>query len=59
MDDIESFNSDEEEIEAKGENVEHPKDTPSASPEDPSTPPILQKCIHESSTSDSDKDTPP
>ena len=59
MDDIESFSSNEEEIEAEGEDVEHTKDTPSASPEDPSEPPISQKCTHESSSSDSDKETPP
>lgn len=59
MDDIESFSSDEEETEAEGEDVKQTKETPSASPEDPSEPPISPKCTHESSTSDSNKESPP
>ena len=58
MDDIESFSSDEEGTKAKGQNVEQPKDKPSASTVDPSAPLISQKRTHESSSSDSDKETP-
>lgn len=59
MDDIESSSSDEEDIEVEKENLEHSKDSPSAHPEDPSAPLISQKRSHESSFSDSDKETPP
>ena len=59
MDDIESSSSDEEDIEVEEENLEHLKDSPSAHPEDPSAPLILQKRSHESSSFDSDKETPP
>ena len=44
-------------MEEEGEKDEHPQVTPSASPEDPSAPPFPQKCLHESSSSDADKET--
>lgn len=59
MDDLDSPGSDEEEIEAKEENTENAKESPMAGTEDPSTPPILQKHSHETSSSDSDKESPP
>ena len=59
MDDLDTFSSDEEDNEVDEENLEHPKDSPSACPEDPSAPPITQKRSHETSSSDSNKETPP
>ena len=59
MDYIDSSSYDEEDIEVEGENLDHPKDAPPACPMDPATPLISQKCTHESSSSDSDKETPP
>ena len=56
MDDTDSSSSDEEEIEADGENVGISMDAPPTSVADPSAPPISQKHTHESSSSDSDKD---
>ena len=59
MDDIDSSSSDEEDIEVEGENLDPPKDAPLACPVDPTAPLISQKRTHESSSSDSDKETPP
>ena len=59
MDDLEISSSDEEDIEVEEEHLEHPKDSPSACPEDPSAPLISQKHSYETSSSDSDKETPP
>ena len=55
MDDLDSSNFDEEDIEVEGENL----DAPPAHPEDLTAPPTSQKRTHESSSSDSDKDIPP
>lgn len=59
MDDIESSSSDEDDIEAEEENLEHPEDSPSACTKDPSAPLLSQKRTHESSPSGSDKESPP
>ena len=59
MDDIESSSSDEEDIEVDEENLEHPKDSPSARAVDPSAPLFSQKRSHVSSPSNSDKESPP
>ena len=53
------FSSDEEEGEAEGEKAMQPQDPPSASPEESNVPPNSQKRTHESSPSDSDKETSP
>ena len=58
MDDTDYSSSDEEEIEADGQNVEIPLDIPSVSPVIPSAPPFSQKRSHVSSSLDSDKDIP-
>lgn len=59
MDDIESSSSDEEGIEVEEENLELRKDSPSAHAKDPFVPMFAQKRSHESSPSDSDKESPP
>ena len=59
MDDIDSFSSDEEEEEAEGEDAKQSQDPPLASPEESNVPPNSQKRNHESSPSDSDKETSP
>ena len=59
MDDLDSSSSDEEDIEVEGENLDHLQDAPPAHPKDLSAPPCSQKHTHESSSSDSDKETPP
>ena len=58
MDDIE-FSSDEEEGEAEGVDAKPSQDPPWASPEESNVPPNSQKLTHESSPSDSDKETSP
>lgn len=59
MDDIEPSSSDEEDLEVDEENLEPPKDPPLVNAIDPSVPLFSQKCPHESSPSDSDKESPP
>lgn len=59
MDDPDSSSSDEEGTGAEEANIENVKDSPMAGPEDPSAPPIPQKRTHETSSSDSDKESPP
>lgn len=56
MDDFD-FSSDEEEENEEGMETKMAQDLPSADPEDLSVQPISQKINHESSTSDSDKET--
>ena len=58
MDDIEPSSSDEEYLEVDEENLEQPKDPPSVSAIDPSASLFSQKRPHESSPSDSDKESP-
>ena len=58
MDDSD-FSSDEEEGDAEGMDAKLAQDPPSTCPEDSNVPPNSQKITHESSPSDSDKETSP
>ena len=59
MKDLDLSSSGEEDIEVEEENQNPPRDAPPARPADSTDPPTSQKRSHESSSSNSDKETPP